>query len=55
MIKNPPANAGGMGSVPVSGRSGEGNENLLQCSCLGNPVEGGAWHAAVHGGAKSQM
>ena len=54
MVKNPPANAGDVGSVPVSGRSGEGNGNPLQYSCLGNPVDKGAWHAAVHGGTKSQ-
>ena len=28
---------------------GEGNGNPLQCSCLENPVDGGAWKAAVHG------
>ena len=33
---------------------GEGNGNPLQCSCLENPMEGGAWWAAVHGVAKSQ-
>ena len=38
MVKNLPANAGDTGSVPRSGRSlGEGNDNPLQCSCLGNP------------------
>ena len=31
---------------------GEGNGNPLQCSCLGNPRDGGAWWAAVHGVAK---
>ena len=37
-------NAGDLGSVPGSGRSpGEGNGNLLQYSCLGNPMDGGAW------------
>ena len=43
-VKNLPPNAGnarGTGSIPVLGRSpGEGNGNLLQYSCLGNP-EGG--------------
>ena len=34
--------------------SGEGNGNLLQYSCLENPMNGGAWWAAVHGVAKSQ-
>ena len=29
---------------------GEGNGNPLQCSCLENPRDGGAWWAVVHGG-----
>ena len=33
---------------------GEGNGNPLQCSCLGNPMDRGAWWATVHGVAKSQ-
>ena len=33
---------------------GEGNGTPLQYSCLENPMDGGAWWAAVHGGAKSQ-
>ena len=33
---------------------GEGNGNPLQCSCLENPMDRGAWWAAVHGVAKSQ-
>ena len=33
---------------------GEGNGTPIQCSCLENPMEGGAWWAAVHGVAKSQ-
>ena len=32
---------------------GEGNGNPLQCSCLENPVDRGAWWAAVHGVAQS--
>ena len=32
---------------------GEGNGTLLQYSCLENPMDGGAWQAAVHGVAKS--
>ena len=47
MVKNPPANAGDArdaGSVPGSGRSpGEGDDKLLQYSCLENPVNRGAW------------
>ena len=34
-------------------RCGEGNGTPLQCSCLGNPMHGGAWWAAVHGVAES--
>ena len=38
-----------MGSIPESGRSpGEGNGNTLQCSCLENPMDRGAWWATVH-------
>ena len=33
---------------------GEGNGNPLQCSCLENPRDGGAWRAAVYGVAQSQ-
>ena len=33
---------------------GEGNGNPLQCSCLENPRDGGAWWAAVFGVAQSQ-
>ena len=33
---------------------GEGNGTPLQYSCLENPMDGGAWRAAVHGVAKSQ-
>ena len=32
---------------------GEGNGNTLQCSCLENPRDGGAWWAAVYGAAQS--
>ena len=55
MVKNLPANSGDVGSIPRSGRSpGEENGNPLQYSCLGNPMERGAWWAAVQGAAKSQ-
>ena len=58
MVKNPPANAGDTGdrgSVPGSGRSsGEGNDNPLQYSFLGNSMDRGAWRATVHGVAKSR-
>ena len=33
---------------------GEGNSNLLQCSCLENPRDGGAWWAAINGVTQSQ-
>ena len=47
-------NAGDPGSIPRSGRSPEeGNGNLLQCSCLENLMDGGAWWAAVYGVAQS--
>ena len=37
-------------SIPGSGRSpGEGHGNPLQCSCLENPMDGGAWQAIVCG------
>ena len=53
VVKNPPANAGGAGLIPGSGRSpGEGNCNPLQYSCLENPMDKGAWQATVHGVAK---
>ena len=53
MIKNLPANAGYLGSIHRSGRSpGEGNGKPLQDSCLGNPMDGGAWWATVHGVAR---
>ena len=49
-MKNPPANVGDVSSVPGLERSrGEGNGNPLQYSCLGNPMDRGAWWATVHG------
>ena len=45
-VKNPPANAG---SIPGSGRAaGEGNGNSLQYSCLGSPMDKGAWWTTVY-------
>ena len=53
--KDSVCNAGGLGSISGLGRSpGEGNGNPLQYSCLENPMDGGAWEAAVRGVAKSQ-
>ena len=52
-VKKPPAGAGGTGLVTGSGRSlGEGNGSPLQYSCLGNPMDRGAWWAAVRGVAE---
>ena len=57
MVKNPPANGGDVrdrGSVLRSGRSpGAGHGNPLQYSCLENPMDKGAWQAAVHRATKS--
>ena len=54
--KNPLASArdiGDMGSLPGWGRSPrEGNGSPLQCSCLENLMDGGAWQATVHGVSK---
>ena len=52
MVKNPSANADvdlilGLGRSP-----GEGNDNLLQDSCLGNAMDRGAWWVTVYGIAK---
>ena len=54
-VKASACNAGDPGSIPRLGRSpGEGNGNPLQYSCLENPMDRGAWWAAVHGVTKSQ-
>ena len=46
--KESACNAGDLGSIPVLGRSpGEGNGNLLQYSCLENPMDRGAWLGTV--------
>ena len=37
----------------VAWYNGEGNGNPLQCPCLENPRDGGAWGAAVYGVAQS--
>ena len=50
VVKNLPANTGVSGSIPGSGRSpGDGNGNLLQDSCLENPIDRAAWWTTVHG------
>ena len=57
IVKNPLANAGNVrdeSSIPGSRRSpGEGHGNPLQCSCLENPMDKGAWWATVHRVTKS--
>ena len=53
VVKNPPAHAGDLSSIPGSGRSpGEGNGNPFQYSCLENPMNRGAWRATVHQGPR---
>ena len=58
MVKNLPASAGDVtdtGSILASGRvPGGGHGNPLQCFCMGNPMDRGAWKAIVHGVTKSQ-
>ena len=58
VVNSPPANAGDARDgdlIPGLGRSlREGNGNPLQYSCLGNPMDGGAWRATVHRGTKSR-
>ena len=58
VVKNPPPSAGDtgdLGLIPASGRFPRvENGNLLQYSCLENPMNSGAWWATVCGVAKSQ-
>ena len=54
VVKNPPVNAGDVGSILGLGRPpGEGNGNPLQYFYLENSMDRGAWRATVHGVAKS--
>ena len=59
VVKNSPANSGEAGdavSLLELGRSpGERNGNQLQYSCLGNPMDRGAWQATVHRVAELDM
>ena len=59
VLKNPLANAGDagdMGLISGLGRSpGVGNGNPFQYSCLGNPIDRGAWRATVHGVANGRI
>ena len=43
-----------VGSLGQEDPPGEGNGNPLQCSCLENPKDGGAWWAAIYGVAQSR-
>ena len=58
VVKNPAATAGDLrdpGSIPGSRRSpGGGHGNPVQCSCLENPMDRGAWWATAHGVAESE-
>ena len=57
VVKNPSASAGAAGDaglIPESERSPRGGHgNLLQYSCLENPMDRGAWQATAHSVAKS--
>ena len=59
MVKNVPTNGADIrtvGSIPGLGRSpGGGHSNLLQYSCLENPMDRGVWWARVHSVARSQI
>ena len=53
MVKNPPTNAGDVGSIlGLKRSSGSGKGNPLQYYCLGNLIDRGAWQAIVHGVTK---
>ena len=55
VVKNLPANAGDMGSIPGLGRTpGEGSSNPLQYSCLGNSRDRGAWLLQSMGSQESR-
>ena len=55
VVKNLPASAGNLGSIPRLARPpGGGNGNPLQYSCLENPVDRGTWRATVHEVTKNQ-
>ena len=57
VVKNQPAKAADAGEeslIPGLGRSGGGNGNPLQYSCLENSMDRGTWQATVHGVTKNQ-
>ena len=54
MVKNPSASAKDAGSIPVLGRSlGEGNDNPMRYSFLGNPIDRGPYQSTFHRVVKS--
>ena len=54
--KESACNVGNLGLIPGSRRSPEeGNSYPLQCSCLENSMDRGAWQASAHGLTKSQI
>ena len=54
VVKNLPASAGDLASIPGSERyPGEGKGNPLWYSCLGNPMDRGAWWVTVHVGLQA--
>jgi len=54
VVKNLPADAAYAGLSPLLGKPlGGGNGNPLQYSCLGNPIDRGAWQATFHGVTKN--
>ena len=55
MVKESACNVTDQGSIPVLGRSpGGGNGKPIQYSCLGNPMDRGAWWTTVHAVTKNQ-
>ena len=53
VVRNLPANGGDVSLIPRWGKSpGEGDGNPVQYSCLGNPMDRGAWYTAIHEVAK---
>ena len=53
VVKNPLANAGDVGDMGLI--PGGAHRNSLQCSCLENPMNRGAWWATVHRVAEMDM
>ena len=54
MVKNPPSNAGEVGWIPETEGALEKEMATCSSSCLGNPMDAGAWWAAAHGLTESQ-